>query len=103
MILRLFGKVSLVMVMQFIKGANRYYLNNFFMQQHKLEIKGKLFLREDILPQKMETHMTCFFTGINIIEFGKMIKLGLGYAATYAGATLNGSTPENAYCSEKCS
>jgi hypothetical protein len=26
------------------QGANRYYLNNFFMQQHKLEFKGKKFL-----------------------------------------------------------
>ncbi len=25
------------------QGANRYYLNNFFMQQHKLEFKGKNF------------------------------------------------------------
>jgi hypothetical protein len=46
--------------------------------------------------------MICFFTGINI-RVWKDDKPGLGYAATYAGATLNGATPENAHCSEKCS
>jgi len=25
------------------QGGNRYYLNGFFMQQHKLEFKGKTF------------------------------------------------------------
>jgi hypothetical protein len=41
------------------------------------------------------------FTGININRVWKDDKPGLSYAAaTYAGATLNGSTPENAHSSE---
>jgi hypothetical protein len=52
----------------------------------------------------VETLMICFFTGININRVWKDDKTWFGqYAATYAGATLNGSTPENAHCSEKCS
>jgi hypothetical protein len=44
-----------------------------------------------------ETHTTCFFTGININRVWKDDKTWFGqYAATYATATLNGSTPENA-------
>jgi hypothetical protein len=44
-----------------------------------------------------ETHTTCF-TGININRVWKDDKTWFGqYAATYATAALNGSTPENAH------
>jgi hypothetical protein len=65
------------------------------MQQHKLEIKEKL---KRLLLQKMVEFIRHAFTGLILIEFGKMIKRGQ-YAATYAGAALNGST-ENAHIAE---
>jgi hypothetical protein len=48
---RPFGNENLEVILQskfgfgnaVYQGANRYYLNNFFMQQHKLEFKGKNF------------------------------------------------------------
>jgi hypothetical protein len=51
-----------------------------------------------------ETHTTCFFTGININRVWKDDKTWFGqYAATYATAALNGSTPENApYAAKRC-
>jgi hypothetical protein len=63
------------------------------MQQHKLEIKGKLFIRGYTTQKMAETHTTCFFTGININRVWKDDKTWFGqYAATYATAALNGST-----------
>jgi hypothetical protein len=44
MTLRLFGKVSLGLVMRFIKEQTGIIWIT-FMQQHKLEIKEKLFIR----------------------------------------------------------
>ncbi|PKH66891.1 hypothetical protein CXF59_13320 [Flavobacterium sp. ALD4] len=81
------------------QGANRYYLNNFFMQQHKLEIKGKnFFLRGYTTSEDGGNSYDMLFTGININRVWKDDKTWFGqYAATYAGATLNGSTPENAH------
>jgi hypothetical protein len=58
------------------QGANRYYLNN-FMQQHKLEIKGKTFHKRLHHSEDGGNSYDMLFTGI-LIEFGKMIKLGLG-------------------------
>ena len=42
------------------QGANRYYLNNFFMQQHKLEVKGKnFFVRGYTTTEDVENRTTC--------------------------------------------
>jgi outer membrane receptor protein involved in Fe transport len=81
------------------QGANRYYLNNFFMQQHKLEIKGKnFFVRGYTTTEDGGNSYDMLFTGININRVWKDDKTWFGqYAATYAGATLNGATPENAH------
>ena len=81
------------------QGANRYYLNNFFMQQHKLEIKGNnFFIRGYTTSEDGGNSYDMLFTGININRVWKDDKTWFGqYAATYAGATLNGSTPENAH------
>jgi hypothetical protein len=52
------------------QGANRYYLNNFFMQQHKLEIKEKTFLKRYTTSENGGIHMTCFYRLI-LIELGR--------------------------------
>jgi len=49
------------------QGANRYYLNNFFMQQHKLELKGKnFFVRGYTTNERGGQSYDMVFTGINV-------------------------------------
>ncbi len=78
------------------QGANRYYLNNFFMQQHKLEFKGKnFFVRGYTTTEDGGSSYDMLFTGININRKWKDDKTWFGqYAGTYIQATLAGATPE---------
>lgn len=80
------------------QGANRYYLNDFFMQQHKLEFKGKnFFLRGYTTGEDGGKSYDMLFTGININRKWKDDKTWFGqYAGAYVGATMAGMSPENA-------
>jgi hypothetical protein len=73
--LRPFGNENLEVIWQskfgfgnaVYQGANRYYLNNFFMQQHKLEFKGKnFFVRGYTTTEDGGKSYDMAFTGINI-------------------------------------
>nr|WP_314895919.1 TonB-dependent receptor [uncultured Flavobacterium sp.] len=81
------------------QGANRYYLNNFFMQQHKLEFKGKnFFVRGYTTAEDGGESYDMLFTGININRKWKDDKTWFGqYAGAYIQSTLAGMTPENAH------
>ena len=81
------------------QGANRYYLNNFFMQQHKLEFKGKnFFLRGYTTTEDGGQSYDMLFTGINVNRKWKADSQWFGeYAGTYIQSTLGGMTPENAH------
>ncbi len=81
------------------QGANRYYLNDFFMQQHKIEFKGKnFFLRGYFTTEDGGDSYDMRFTGININRAWKSDATWFGqYAATYVQSTLAGATPENAH------
>jgi outer membrane receptor protein involved in Fe transport len=81
------------------QGANRYYLNDFFMQQHKLEIKGKnFFVRGYTTTEDGGGSYDMLFTGININRKWKDDKTWFGqYAGAYIQSTLAGATPENAH------
>jgi outer membrane receptor protein involved in Fe transport len=81
------------------QGANRYYLNDFFMQQHKLEFKGKnFFVRGYTTNEDGGKSYDMLFTGINVNRKWKDDKTWFGqYAGAYIGATLSGQTPENAH------
>ncbi|TDE46506.1 TonB-dependent receptor [Flavobacterium rhamnosiphilum] len=81
------------------QGANRYYLNNFFMQQHKIEFKGKnFFLRGYTTTEDGGKSYDMLFTGININREWKDDKTWFGqYAGAYVQSTLGGATPENAH------
>ena len=70
------------------QGANRYYLNNFFMQQHKLEIKGKnFFLRGYTTTEDGGRSYDMAFTGININRVWKSDNDWFSqYAVAYAKA-----------------
>ena len=81
------------------QGANRYYLNNFFMQQHKLEFKGKnFFLRGYTTTEDGGKSYDMLFTGINVNRQWKADSQWFGeYAGAYIQSTLGGMTPENAH------
>ena len=80
------------------QGANRYYLNDFFMQQHKLEFKGKNFFVRGYTTTEDGGHSyDMLFTGININRKWKSDSQWFGeYAGAYIQSTLAGMTPENA-------
>ena len=81
------------------QGANRYYLNNFFMQQHKLEFKGKnFFLRGYTTTEDGGNSYDMLFTGINVNRRWKSDSQWFGeYAGAYVSSTLAGMTPDNAH------
>ena len=81
------------------QGANRYYLNNFFMQQHKLEFKGKnFFVRGYTTTEDGGNSYDMLFTGINVNRQWKADSQWFGeYAGAYIQSTLGGMTPENAH------
>lgn len=87
------------------QGANRYYLNNFFMQQHKIEFKGKnFFVRGYFTTEDGGSSYDMLFTGININRKWKDDRTWFGqYAAGYIGATLAGSTPDQAHAAARAS
>jgi outer membrane receptor protein involved in Fe transport len=70
------------------QGANRYYLNNFFMQQHKLEFKGKnFFLRGYTTSEDGGQSYDMQFTGLNVNRAWKSDNTWFGqYAGAYAQA-----------------
>jgi outer membrane cobalamin receptor len=81
------------------QGANRYYLNNFFMQQHKLEFKGKnFFVRGYTTTEDGGNSYDMLFTGININRKWKDDRTWFGqYAGAYIQSTLGGATPAIAH------
>lgn len=81
------------------QGANRYYLNNFFMQQHKIEFKGKnFFLRGYTTTEDGGNSYDMLFTGINVNRKWKSDATWFGqYAGAYVQSTLAGKTPDQAH------
>ncbi|PBJ12901.1 TonB-dependent receptor [Flavobacterium sp. ACN6] len=81
------------------QGANRYYLNDFFMQQHKLEFKGKNFFVRGYMTSEDGGHSyDMVFTGINVNRKWKDDNTWFGqYAGAYIQGTLAGMTPQQAH------
>ena len=81
------------------QGANRYYLNGFEMQQHKLEVSGKnFFVRGYVTTEDGGNSYDMLFTGLNINRAWKDDKTWFGqYAGAYVQSTLAGQTPEQAH------
>ena len=75
------------------QGANRYNINNFFLQQHKLEIRDKnFFVRGYVTEDKAGDSYDMVFTGININRSWKSDQDWFGdYIATFAGIELSGN------------
>ena len=81
------------------QGANRYALKNFFIQQHKVEIKNdNFFLRAYMTDEDAGDSYDMRFTGININRFWKSDQQWFGeYAGAYIQATLAGASNEQAH------
>lgn len=75
------------------QGTNRYNINGFFQEQHKLEIKNdNFFLRGYVVGDKAGNSYDMVFTGININRAWKSDQAWFGdYIATYAGIELSGN------------
>ena len=105
--LRPFGNENLEVIWQskfgfgnaVYQGANRYYLNNFFMQQHKLEFIGKnFFVRGYTTTEDGGNSYDMLFTGINVNRKWKDDRTWFGqYAGAYIQSTLAGATPAIAH------
>jgi outer membrane receptor protein involved in Fe transport len=85
------------------QGANRYYLNNFMMQQHKLEFKGKnFFVRGYFTTEDGGESYDMQFTGLNVNRKWKPDSQWFGeYAATYATSVLGGATNDQAHAAAR--
>ncbi|MEP3837230.1 MAG: TonB-dependent receptor [Algibacter sp.] len=85
------------------QGTNRYNINNFFQQQHKLEFKNdNFFLRGYIVTDKAGDSYDMVFTGININRAWKDDTQWFEeYIGTYAAATLGGATEEESHAAAR--
>ena len=78
------------------QGTNRYNIDNFFQQQHKLEVKNdNFFLRGYVVADKAGDSYDMVFTGININRAWKSDTDWFGdYINTLAGINIGGN-PNN--------
>lgn len=85
------------------QGANRYYLNDFFMQQHKLEFKGKNFFLRGYMTSEDGGHSyDMVFTGINVNRKWKDDNTWFGqYAGAFIQGTLGGMSPQQAHAAAR--
>ncbi len=81
------------------QGANRYSIRNFFLQQHKIEVKNNnFFVRGYITDESAGDSYDTRFTGININRSWKDDQTWFGeYAGAFVQATLAGVLPEQAH------
>ncbi|MFT6126623.1 MAG: outer membrane receptor protein involved in Fe transport [Flavobacteriaceae bacterium] len=81
------------------QGTNRYNIDNFFQQQHKLEVKNdNFYLRGYVVADKAGDSYDMVFTGININRAWKDDNTWFGeYVGNYVAATLGGATNEQAH------
>ncbi len=81
------------------QGANRYSINNFFLQQHKLEFRNdNFFVRGYFTDEDAGDSYDTRFTGININRKWKDDQTWFGeYAGAFVQASLAGVLPEQAH------
>jgi iron complex outermembrane recepter protein len=83
------------------QGANRYNINNFTLQQHKLEIRGNdFFVRGYTTSENAGDSYDMRFTGINMNKVGAADWFGL-YAANYLGGIFGGLAPDAAHAAAR--
>lgn len=81
------------------QGSNRYTIKNFFLQQHKLEIKNdNFFVRAYVNADNAGDSYDMVFTGVNVNRQWKSDEVWFGeYVNAYANATLAGLTSNQAH------
>lgn len=81
------------------QGANRYTVDNFFQQQHKLEFRNdNFFLRGYVVTDNAGDSYDMVFTGININRAWKDDQTWFGeYVGAFVQGTLSGLLPEQAH------
>ncbi len=85
------------------QGLNRYNINGFFQEQHKLEVKNNnFFLRGYVVADKAGDSYDMVFTGINILKDWKDHNTYFGeYVGTYVLSTLGGATNDQAHAAAR--
>ncbi|NNC49006.1 MAG: TonB-dependent receptor [Flaviramulus sp.] len=85
------------------QGTNRYNIDGFFQQQHKLELKNdNFFLRGYVVTDKAGDSYDMVFTGININRAWKGDTQWFEeYIGTYAAATLGGKTEAESHAAAR--
>ncbi|MFD2822688.1 TonB-dependent receptor [Lacinutrix iliipiscaria] len=85
------------------QGAQRYRIDGFFMQQHKLEIKNdNFFLRGYVTEDKAGDTYVMDATGVNINREWKSDADWFGdYIGTYVNATFSGATEAEAHAAAR--
>ncbi|AUS04753.1 TonB-dependent receptor [Pseudotamlana carrageenivorans] len=85
------------------QGLNRYYIDNFFQEQHKIEFRNKnFFLRTYLVADKAGDSYDMVFTGININRAWKPdLNWFAEYAGTYVLSTLGGANDAQAHAAAR--
>ncbi|WP_400076150.1 TonB-dependent receptor [Winogradskyella sp. R77965] len=85
------------------QGTNRYNINGFSQQQHKIEVKNdNFFVRGYVVSDKAGDSYDMVFTGVNINRAWKSDEQWFGeYINTYVGATLTGATDTQAHAAAR--
>ncbi len=85
------------------QGINRYAINNFFQQQHKLEVKNdNFYVRGYVVSDNAGDSYDMVFTGININRAWKGDQTWFGeYTGTYVQSTLGGATDAQAHANAR--
>ncbi len=85
------------------QGINRYAINNFFQEQHKVEVKNdNFFVRGYVVSDNAGDSYDMVFTGININRAWKDDVTWFGeYAGTYVQSTLGGATDAQAHAAAR--
>ncbi|GAA4966347.1 TonB-dependent receptor [Algibacter aquimarinus] len=85
------------------QGSNRYNINNFFQQQHKIEIKNdNFFLRGYVVGDNAGDSYDMLLTAVQINRSWKSDTEWFGdYIRTYVGATLSGATDTQAHAAAR--
>ena len=85
------------------QGSNRYSIKNFFLQQHKLEIKNdNFFLRGYLTADNAGDSYDMVFTGVNVNRQWKSDNQWFGeYAGAFIQGTLAGLNADQAHASAR--
>lgn len=85
------------------QGSNRYSINNFFMQQHKIEVKNdNFFVRGYVTADNAGDSYDLVFTGVNINRQWKADNQWFGeYAQGFIQSTIGGLTGDEAHAAAR--